>query len=201
MSRFEEFMTWLKGDETAETTAEGDTKPAVATPAAPAASAAVPPVVAAAVMSAADKDENARLREENRILRMNGINDRANAFADKVELEGHIVPAQKAAVIKMHIQAATDDAFVGTASFADGESRVSVYEATVRAQPKHMLDSEALPRALSDVVALSNTMRTTPTTGEGPMTAERRKELMGYDPVTQAIHDEKYATGKNGTSR
>lgn len=145
-------------------------------------------------------EERARLREENRKLRLQGITERAVNFADKLVAEGKVVPAEKDPIVSMHVQLGTDDGFVGTASFSDGSSRVSMFEAIFAARPKHMLDAEAAPKAINELVAFANSMRTVTTKpGDGPMTSDRRRELLRLDPIgQQVLKDEDARSNGNG---
>jgi hypothetical protein len=150
-------------------------------------------------------EEKARLSEENRRLRLQGIYDRAVNFADSLIAEGRAVPAERDRIIEVHVQCGTDDGFVGLAGFSEGGSRVSQFESIFAARPKHMLDAEAAPKAINELVAFANQMRTAPmaSSGEGPMTPERRRQLLGLDHVgKQVLKDEDHANGRaNGNGR
>lgn len=145
-------------------------------------------------------EERARLREEVRRLRLQSITERATNFADKLVTEGKVVPAEKDPIVAMHVQLGTDDGFVGTASFSDGSSRVSMFEAIFAARPKHMLDAEAAPKAINELVAFANSMRTVSSVpSDGPMSADRRRALLKLDAVGQGIlKDEETRSNGNG---
>lgn len=142
----------------------------------------------------------AQLQEENRVMRQQGIYDRAVHFADKAIAEGHALPVAREGLVTLHMQAGNDDTFVGTASFSDGQSRVSQFEAFIMSQPKHLMDVEAAGAAMAEATAMFNKMRTTSTgTAEGgTMSAERRAHLLNLTNVgKQVVIDEK----RNGSGR
>lgn len=146
------------------------------------------------------RERNAALEDENRRMRQQGIYDRAVSFADKlINVERRAMPVEREAIIKVHMQAGNDDTFVGTASFSDGQSRVSQLESAYMSRPKHLMDVEAAGEAMATATALFNQMKTATTNtaaGDGPMTAERRAHLLSLDTVgKQVLADEK----KNGS--
>lgn len=144
--------------------------------------------------------ENARLREENRKMRMQGILDRAVAFADKVIMEGHATPVEREGIITVHAQLEHDDTFSAQATFSNGMSRVAAYEASLLARPNNLLQAELLPAAVqSGLIKFAN--MTTGTTikasdGGGKMTDERKAYLTGLDPVLKKAHSD---IQKNGS--
>lgn len=142
------------------------------------------------------REQIASLSEENRRMRQQGIYDRAVAFADKLIGDGRALPVEREGLITLHVQAGNDDTFVGTASFSDGQSRVSQLEASLMQRPKHLMDVEAAGEAFQNAVALFNQVRTkaTETPNGGTMSAERRAHLLSLDAVGRTV----LSTERNG---
>lgn len=169
MSRFDEFMTWLKGD-------EGDDP------------AAVPP----ATMSATDNAELKALRErqtalesENARIRAERINDQAAAFADTQIREYRAIPAEREIIISDYVQRATDDSLLAQFSQADPsrKSGVESLKATFAARPAHALTTEGLkPEELS---VLMNRAETDAAGSNKPSSKDKIDEMIGLTPLGQ----------------
>jgi hypothetical protein len=145
------------------------------------------------------REQVAQLADENRKMRQQGIYDRAVAFTDKLIGDGRALPVEREGIIKLHVQAGNDDTFVGTASFSDGQSRVSQLETSLMARPKHLMDVETAGEAFQNAVALFNQMKTKATTTQegSAMTAERRAHLLSLDSVGKKVLSDE----RNGASR
>lgn len=143
MSRFDEFMTWLKGD-------EGD--------------ASAPP---AATMSAPESGELKALRErqtaleaENARMRAERISEQAAAFADAQIRERRAFPAERESIVSDYVQRATDDSLLATFSQADAnrKSGIESLKATFAVRPAHALNAEGLkPEELAVLMNRSET--------------------------------------------
>lgn len=148
-------------------------------------------------------EENAVLREENRQMRMQGILDRAIAFADKMVFEGHATPIEREGIVTVHAQAEHDDTWTAKATFSNGMSRVSVYEASILARPNNLLAAELLPAAVQQGLIKFANMSETPRSGVdagGKVTEDRKRYLASLDPVLKN-HYAAMDAGTNGTAR
>src|SRR6185437_2092659 len=125
-------------------------------------------------------EEVARLREENRQMKMQHILDRATVFADKMIQEGHATPVEREGLIVVHSQLEHDDTFSTAATFSNGMSRVAAYEASILSRPNNLLQSELLPTAVQAGLIKFANMTETPRVGtqEGAKpTPERIRQL------------------------
>lgn len=182
MSRFDEFMAWLKGDE-----GSGD-PPAAGTS-------------AAATMSSGESAEMKALRErqtaleaENRRIRLERIQDQAVTFADTQIRELRAFPAERESIISDYVQRATDDLVLEptTVTFKDAEgkeqtkkaSRVDMLTAAFAARPKHGLTAEQMTER--GLVALTNGVETDANGKDKPASKERVEKLIGMTPLGQA---------------
>src|SRR5262249_9252672 len=95
-------------------------------------------------------------------------------------------PAEDAAIVALYSQLAADDSVLGVVKLIDGRTiaRVALLQAAFDARPAHQLTMEELaPR----VVQALKQPETTPTPGEGPMSAERREQLLKSSSLGQAV--------------
>ena len=146
----------------------------------------------------AEREENARLREENRQMRMQGILDRAVSFAEKMVVEGHATPIERDGLITVHAQLEHDDTFSTKATFSNGMSRVAAYEASILARPNNLLAAELLPASVQAGLIKFANMSETPkstTTEYGKMSPERMRQLTGLDPVLKKAYDVTHSNG------
>lgn len=147
-------------------------------------------------------EENARLREENRHMLMQGILNRAVVFADKMVQEGHATPVEREGIVTVHAQLEHDDTFTATATFSNGMSRVAAYEASILARPNNLLAAELLPSAVQQGLIKFANMTTTPVNNAdagGKMTDERKRQLTNLDPVLKR-HAEAVYGAQNGST-
>jgi hypothetical protein len=175
MSRLEEFVAWLKGDE-GEGGGSGATAPPPMTTAA-----------SAATMSDKDKAElselqerNRQLQAENRRIRAEATYREAIAFADKQIADRKAFPAERDSIIAQFVQAATDDQSYGTVTFGEGDkqvtkTRVDLLKEQFTARPGHQLTIEQLK---PELVSLLENHQQTPGTGDKPPTPDEVKELL-----------------------
>lgn len=165
---------------------------------APAVEARATPDTSAEVRMA--REENAKLREENRQMRMQGILDRAVAFAEKMVMEGHATPIEREGIVTVHAQLEHDDTFSTTATFSNGMSRVAAYEASLLARPNNLLAAEMLPSAVQAGLIRFANMSETPkqTSGEyGKMSEDRMRHLTSMDPVLKKAYTDTHTNGRN----
>jgi hypothetical protein len=143
-------------------------------------------------------EEVARLRDENRRMKMQNILERATTFADKMISDGHAVPVEREGMIAVHAQLEHDDAFSSTATFSNGMSRVAVYEASIQARPNNLLQSELLPSAVQAGLIKFANLTETPNRGiEQAPSPERVRQLANLDPVLKKAYEATHGT--NGT--
>lgn len=157
---------------------------------------------AVAAPESRERDEEvARLREENRQMKMQHIIDRATVFADKMIQEGHATPVEREGLIAVHSQLEHDDTFSTTAVFSNGMSRVSAYEASILARPNNLLQAELLPSAVQQGLIKFANMTDTPsrTQEAAAPSADRIRHLASLDPVLKKAYSDTHGT--NGTSR
>jgi hypothetical protein len=123
------------------------------------------------------REENARLRAEQRQQALDRVRAQAEAFADRLHAEDRILPAERSDVLRQYAQACLDDAGIsataqvsaeGTLSFADGEdrpapSRARSLESAFSARPPHGLTSESV---------VGSTFRTLPHRRDNPVKGE-----------------------------
>lgn len=106
----------------------------------------------------------------------------AAAFAEEHIQAGRAFPAERAALIAVYTQAATDDRERG------GQARVDALRGLLGARPAHELTRERVPaqQAAGDggTTVLGNPAETT-ASGTRPMSAERRKQLLAATPLGQ----------------
>ena len=146
-------------------------------------------------------EEVARLREENRQMKMQHIIDRATVFADKMVQEGHATPVEREGMIAVHSQLEHDDTFSTTAVFSNGMSRVSAYEASILARPNNLLQAELLPHAVQQgLIKFANMTETPSVTREAAAPSpDRLRHLANLDPVLKKAWEANH--GSNGTSK
>ncbi len=136
-------------------------------------------------------EENARLREDNRQMRMQGILDRAVGFAEKMVVEGHATPIERDGIVTVHAQLEHDDTFSAKATFSNGMSRVSAYEASILARPNNLLAAELLPASVQAGLIKFANLSETPksnTSEYGKMSDERKRQLTNLDPVLKKAY-------------
>jgi hypothetical protein len=175
MSRFDEFMAWLKG--------ETETAPAPLTEAPPPALPAPPAEPAAfAADRQALETERRTLDAERAEFAQTRYRQQAELAVDKLIADGHVLPAEdqpnasgQRALVAIFAQALADDA-TGTALFGQQDgSRYAALTAAYAARAPHTLTREAIP-----VVTL-------PDAGAPPVDlAARRAELLAASPLGQA---------------
>lgn len=182
VSRFDEFMTWLKGD-------EGENPPAAST----------------ATMSTGESAEMKALRErqtaleaENTRIRAERISDQAVAFADSQIRDLRAYPAEREAIVSDFVQRATDDTLHGTVTFGEGDqkqstSRVELLRASFAARPQHGLTAEQMKE--QGLVTLSNRQTTEHGGQDKPADKQKIDEMIGLTPLGQA-----HLRQRNGTS-
>lgn len=124
--------------------------------------------------------------------RAHRIATQAAAFADGEIAAGRAYPAERMAMVASFAQAAQDDeATAAVVTFGEGQqgSRMDALKAMFAARPKHGLTEEQMPAALQGATVLMN--RETPAGKDGPMSAERKAELLGMTPLGKAVLDAK----------
>jgi ClpP class serine protease len=189
MSFKERFFAWLDSQETTEAAMEPQAhepqrEPQPTTPA-PTTVAVAAPSPRATGPDPRD-DEMARLRAELNRVNAERIQERAQVFAQAYLRDSQAFPAEEGAIVALYAQLAADDAVLGAVQLTDGRamSRVGLLQAAYDARPKHLLTSEQLAPQLVQVL---KQQETTPTTGTGPMPAERREGLLKASSLGQAV--------------
>jgi signal peptide peptidase SppA len=146
------------------------------------------------------RERAVRLEEENVRIKAERMQERADSFWSRLFQADQAVPAEQSGIVRGYIQAAKDDELLPR---PDGGSRVADFEAMYLARPKHMLQSEALPSALNDLIMLRpnmTTLRAGQTPAGQPMSEERRKELLEQTDQGRAVLEQR-RNGDNSTPR
>jgi hypothetical protein len=133
---------------------------------------------------------NEQLRAEVARLKAAEFSRQAEALADGLIAAKKALPAEKPALVAAFAQAAQDDAAnPAVVTFAEGKtgSRVEALKAVYEARPAHQLTEEMLKTG--EGAALFNKGETDK--GGKPMTAERKRELMGMSSLGKACLKEK----------
>jgi capsid assembly protease len=127
---------------------------------------------------------------ENRRIRAERIAERAQAFAEQQITAGRAFPAEEAQIVALFTQAATDDAELGVIRQENGitTSRVAHVTAAYTARQSHNLTREQLTAATTaQALQVLANIESTTSPKDGPMTKERRAELLGYTEVGRAV--------------
>lgn len=135
------------------------------------------------------RDEAARLAAENQRLRLERVQERAVAFAEKAKAEHRAFPAETDTLVALYVQAASDDSTLGPVLFGEGRTttRVELLERQIAARPPNQLTTEQLNPAIQQMFGLRSPA-TTPTAGEQAITPERRAELLKlHGPLGQSV--------------
>lgn len=126
---------------------------------------------------------------------MESFEAHAENFALTLLMENKIYPAQQAAVAGAMLNAKTDDKlFAGTVQFvnADGEvaegTREDMMRAMFASMPKHSMTQQAIKGIKEGSVVASVLKEADPDTEkDGPMSAERRAQLLGTTELGQRV--------------
>lgn len=135
--------------------------------------------------STQDDPREARLAELEKQLadqKAQQIQTAATAFADNAIRQSLAMPSERAGLIRLHAQAAQDDArdpWAAPASAGEATSRVALLESQIALRPPHTLTSEQVRVGAGGVLE-------TGAKSDG-MTPERRAQLMGYTALGQTI--------------
>lgn len=196
MSMRERFLAWLDGQDGDASGATGaeeivNEQQQAGTPA-PTAQTAVPVTTATtAVTYAAPVPDHAAIRmaeleAENRRLKTSMIHDRATAFAGEQVRAGRAFPAEQDGLTALYAQLAADDEQFGPVQTANGATtRINLFALREAARPSTTtLTSEMLDPA---VIQVLQARATTPKAGEGPMSEERHRQLLGASELGQAV--------------
>lgn len=146
------------------------------------------------------KDEQVKLKDENKRIRLERIHDLAATFADEQIRAKKAFPAERDAIIADFVQRATDDLVLEpvkvTFKDSDGKdqtktsTRVEMLTATFAARKAHALDLEQLKP--EELAVLSNRSETD--TKDKPADDKRVKELVEMTPLGRVTFSKKNGT-------
>lgn len=199
MSRFSEFMAYLKGEDEESDSDDQQKSASQAKPAAaPAAAPAQMSTPAESEALRAAKNQLAHFEQENRRLKMERIHQDAEHFVEKAIAEEYAMPKEREALMALRVQAAMDDSTLDVVKFEDGTetSRVKLLEDSVKQRVQGRLTKEQLNPELHKLFIASNPSTTAGRDGQ-PMSEERRKELLAMTEKGREVLAEKNGTRRN----
>jgi hypothetical protein len=132
------------------------------------------------------KERKARVQEQ-----LDGIKRDAVTFSKSKDVTDRFTPAEEAGLVDLYVQAATDD-LRDPVTFANGDTRLSLFKKNCMLRQPHGLNRELAPQAQAAAVLDSSTFSKTDT-----LTPQRRAELLGASPLGRDILTKE---SKNGTT-
>lgn len=141
--------------------------------------------------SKVDDSELAKLRAENQRLLLERYQAEAAMHVSEYINDGRAFPAERESMIALFVQAAQDDATLGT--LTEGMSRVKMLKAVFDARPTHLLTAESIGLQVREVI---NANAAKPAEGD-PLDEDGVNRLLQLTPMGQARYQEK-VNGRKG---